>query len=138
MFKKALPRFILKLAPMLVLGILFAMWPSGHAIGGTKDVVFANYPMLWFTISIAYTTVEAVKFLLVRAKLLRTDTEVQVREIYDNSEISSKLIKDLHDWHSPSKTPTGTEFGWKGQSAKIELIKRQNAEIIKYLKSRRE
>lgn len=126
-----------KLAPMIVLGLLFMMWPSKHAAGGSGEMVFANYPLLWLTISIAFSTVEAVKFLLVRAKLLRTDVEIQVAEIYENSDDAAHRLKDLHDWHSPRATPTGTVFPWKVRGDDIEELKQQSAEILALLRSRR-
>jgi len=89
---------------------------------------------LGLTITVAFGAVEAVKWLLIRAKLLRTDIEIQVAEIYANSSEVNKMIKELWEWHKPDKTDTGTTQTWKTSAQTIVLIQDTHARVEKIQK----
>lgn len=112
---------------VLIFALLWWLLTSANAHASAKAAVESiSYPAVAAVVSATLLLAKTIEQLLSKAGLLRSEQEKQISKIYDwlldQEHSGRKMLKDLHTWHKPIETPSGTKFLWRdsGEHAALE------------------
>jgi hypothetical protein len=119
--------FIIQALALLLFALLWWLLTpaNAHAVGKTA-VESISYPTVAAVVSATLLLAKTVEQLLNKAGLLRSEQEKQIIKIYDwmldSRNCGARMIEELHSWHKPIETPSGTKFTWRdsGEHAALE------------------
>lgn len=124
------------LAALIFALLWWLLTPANAHATGKSLVEQISYPTVAAVFGAILLIAKTIEQLLVKARLLRSEHEKQIEQIhdwfFDQRRAGTRMIEELHKWHKPVETPTGSRFTWRdsGEHAAAERATMQRIEEV--------